>query len=64
MRQKQHSIEEIIRVLRRAEADQTVEAVYLDHKISKATFHRWKRKYGGMDLVDAKRRLCCTKSSI
>ena len=55
MRQKQHSTEEIVRILREAEEDQTVEDVCHEHNISKATFHRWKRKYGDMDLADAKR---------
>jgi putative transposase len=55
MRQKQHSTEEIIRILRQAEEDQTAEDVCREHNISKATFHRWKRKYGDMDLADAKR---------
>ena len=55
MKQKQHSTEEIIRILRQAEEDQTVDAVSRKHNISKATFHRWKRKYGDMDLADAKR---------
>ena len=26
-----------------------------EHNISNATFHRWRRKYGDMDLADAKR---------
>jgi len=55
MKQKQHSTEEIIRILRQAEADQTIEDLCREHNISKATFHRWKRKYGDMDLADAKR---------
>ena len=55
MKQKQHSTEEIIRILREAEEDQTVEDVCREHNISKAAFHRWKRKYGDMDLADAKR---------
>ncbi len=55
MKQKQHSTEEIIRILRQAEEDQTVEDLCREHNISKATFHRWKRKYGDMDLADAKR---------
>ena len=32
-----------------------VEDLSREHNISKATFHRWKRKYGDMDLADAKR---------
>ena len=55
MKQKQHSTEEIIRILRQAEADATVEEVCREHNISKATFHRWKRKYGDMDLADVER---------
>ena len=55
MKQKQHSTEEIIRILRQSEEDQTIEDLCREHNISKATFHRWKRKYGDMDLADAKR---------
>ena len=54
-KQKQHSTEEIIRILRQADGDETVESICREHNISKATFHRWRRKYGGMDLADAKR---------
>ena len=55
MKQKQHITEEIIRILRQAEEDPTVGDVCREHNIPKATFHRWKRKYGDMDLADAKR---------
>jgi putative transposase len=55
MKQKQHSTEEIIRILRQAETDETIDSVCREHNVSKATFHRWKRKYGDMDLADAKR---------
>jgi putative transposase len=55
MKQKQHSTEDIIRILRQADTDQTVESICREHNISKATFHRWRRKYGDMDLADAKR---------
>ena len=55
MKQKNHTTEEIIRILRQAEAEDTVEAVCRMHNISNATFYRWKKKYGDMDLADAKR---------
>jgi len=55
MKQKQHSTEEIIRILRQAESDETTDPVCREHNVSKATFHCWKRKYGDMDLADAKR---------
>jgi len=55
MKQQQHSTEEIIRILRPSDTDQTVESICRESNISKATFHRWKRKYGDMDIADAKR---------
>ena len=55
MKQKQHSTEEINRILRQSDTDQTVESICRESNISKATFHRWKRKYGDMDIADAKR---------
>ena len=55
MKQKKHSIGEIIRILRQADGDGTVESICREHNISKATYHRWRRKYGDMDLADAKR---------
>ncbi len=55
MKQKHHNTEEIIRILRQAETDETIDPVCREHNVSKATFHRWKRKYGDMDLADAKR---------
>ena len=55
MKQKQHSTEEIIRILRQSDTDQTVESICRESNISKATFHRWTLKYGDMDIADAKR---------
>ena len=55
MKQQQHSTEEIIRILRPSDTDQTVASICRKSNISKATFHRWKRKYGDMDIADAKR---------
>jgi putative transposase len=52
MKQKQHSTEEIIRILRPSNRDQRVDSICREYNISKATFHRWKRKYGEMDLAD------------
>ena len=50
MKQKQHSTEEIIRILRQAGGDATAAAICREPNISNATFPRWLRKYGGMDL--------------
>lgn len=56
MRQKQFSEEQIVAILK--EADQegaTVQSVSRAHGISENSFYRWKRKYGGMSIADAKR---------
>ena len=55
MKQKHHSTEEIIRILRQADTDQTIESACREHTLSKATFHRWKPKYGAMLIPDDKR---------
>jgi transposase-like protein len=41
--------------LRQADGDGTIESICREHNISKATFHRWRCKYGDMELADAKR---------
>jgi putative transposase len=55
MKNKLHSTEEIIRILRQADGGQTVETVCREHNISEATFYRWRKKYGDMDIADARR---------
>ena len=55
MKNKLHSTEEIIRILGHADGGQTVESVCREHNISEATFYRWRKKYGDMDLADARR---------
>ncbi len=55
MKQKRHSTEGIIRILRQADGDDTVDSICREHNISQATLHRWRRKYGDMDVADAKR---------
>jgi putative transposase len=55
MKGKTHSTEEIIRILRQADGGQTAQSVCREHNISEQTFYRWKKKYGDMNLLDAKR---------
>ena len=52
MKQKKHSTEEIIRILRQADGDGTIESICREHNISKARFHRWRRKYGDVELAE------------
>ena len=55
MKGKTHSTEEIIRILRQADGGETALSVCREHNISEQTFYWWKKKYGDMDLADAKR---------
>jgi putative transposase len=55
MKQKRHSVEEIIRILREAESSKNVEAACREHNITATSYYRWKKKYGGMELQDARR---------
>ena len=50
-----YSEQQIIRVLRQVESGQKVKDVVREHGISEQTYYRWKSKYGGMEVSDAKR---------
>jgi putative transposase len=47
--------EQIIGILREQEAGSKTSDVCRKHGISDATFYKWKAKYGGLDVSDAKR---------
>lgn len=59
MKKTRHTPEQIIRMLRQAEAKlaagSTVPQVAKELGISEATFHRWKTRSGGMNPQEAKR---------
>jgi len=55
MKGTRFSEEQIIGVLREHEAGAKTEEVCRRHGISSATFYKWKSKYGGLEVSDAKR---------
>lgn len=53
---KRYSEEQIIRILREAEAKETpIKELCRRHGITDQTFFRWRNKYGGMDVAEARR---------
>lgn len=55
MRKSKFSQEQIINLLKSVEAGQKVADVCRANGISEQTYHRWKAKYGGLDVNEARR---------
>ncbi len=55
MKRSRFSDEQIIRILKEHQAGMTAAELCRKHGISDATFYKWRSKYGGMEVSEAKR---------
>lgn len=55
MKRSRFSEEQIIAVLKEQEAGMPTAEVCRRHGISSATFYKWKSKFGGLEISDARR---------
>ena len=52
---KRFTEEQIIRILKEQDMGKKAADIVRENSISEQTFYRWKSKYGGMDVSEAKR---------
>jgi putative transposase len=55
MKKSQFTEEQILRILKQVEGGRTIADVCREHGISDATYHRWKGKYGGLEVSQLRR---------
>ena len=55
MKKKRYSEEQIVKILQEAETGVPARDLCRKHNIAEQTFYRWKSKYGGMGISEAKR---------
>ena len=55
MKKSKFSESQIVKILQEAEGGIPVEELSRQHGFSKATFYKWKAKYGGMSVSELKR---------
>tara|TARA_Y100000034_G_C6860649_1_gene391635 strand:+ start:78 stop:344 length:267 start_codon:yes stop_codon:yes gene_type:complete len=55
MKRKRFKEEQIIAILKEAESGISVKELLRKHGVASPTFYKWKAKYGGMDVSDAKK---------
>ena len=55
MKRARFSEEQIIGILKAAEAAGNIRVVCSEHNITEQTFYRWRRKYGGLEVSEAKK---------
>lgn len=54
MPKKTYKEDQIVRILREADTGLSVEEICRKHEVSRNTFYRWRKIYGGVDVAGAK----------
>ena len=55
MKGRRHTTEEKIRILREVDGGRTIREACQEKNISEATYHRWGKQFGMMEVNEAKR---------
>ena len=55
MKRSRFSEEQIIGILKEAEGSESIRAVCARHNVTEQTFFRWRNKFGGMDVAEARK---------
>ena len=55
MKRARFSEEQIIGILKAGEVAGNIRGVCREHNVTEQTFYRWRRKYGGMEVSEAKK---------
>ncbi len=55
MKKSQFTEEQILGILKQVEGGRTIADVCREHGLSDATYHRWKGKYGGLEVSQLRR---------
>ena len=55
MKRSRFSEEQILGILKEAQGDTPIKTVCARHNVSEATFYKWRAKFGGMDINEARR---------